>query len=381
MSPLTPQSPYNNVPFNPNLTPQPPRFHGSPSTAPGTPVQQAPGTPVQQVPGTPVQQVPGTPVQQVPGTPVQQAPGTPVQQQDSLISEEGKRQLRIDYDNLAVPGSCRLKGIADLLEKYSVHHISSQKAAEALEGNIHGPLENVIALFESTFANPLQAKGCKVKYCDGRERQDYALTIQDYDLTIQDYDLTIQDYDLTIQDYDLTISDRKVMDLPQEYINKRLIFVIDTKGTLYAGKFEQDQFHHSSFVSGEDVILAGDIVVNEEGRIVQLTNNSGHYKPSEEDLRNGLRALERQGIEIKNIELGVIGASYHQDVQLHYYNAQSYLNNDHRDHEITDPQVYTRPPNDRTDFRGTRAPLAIRNNRSIGSRRRNVPPPQFPLKL
>jgi hypothetical protein len=55
-------------------------------------------------------------------------------------------------------------------------------------------------------------------------------------------------------------------------------------GTLLAGDHQENKLHHSSFVSGDSVRCAGMIKV-EQGKVSYVSNNSGHYKPSNDNLR------------------------------------------------------------------------------------------------
>jgi hypothetical protein len=53
--------------------------------------------------------------------------------------------------------------------------------------------------------------------------------------------------------------------------------VLDTSGRLYCHAKQRGSFHHSSFLRGGAVLSAGGIVV-EQGRIMKLTADSGHYR-------------------------------------------------------------------------------------------------------
>lgn len=55
------------------------------------------------------------------------------------------------------------------------------------------------------------------------------------------------------------------------------------------------QFNHSSFNAGREVVCAGIIVVN-QGALERISNNSGHYQPSAENLENAIAVLEQQGV-------------------------------------------------------------------------------------
>ncbi|WP_426954280.1 hypothetical protein [Muricoccus radiodurans] len=75
-------------------------------------------------------------------------------------------------------------------------------------------------------------------------------------------------------------------------------FAIGLDGTWYAkaGKFNNMRFHHSSFLSGQPVMLAGTIRCA-SGRLLYISNNSGHYAPRIADLVNGARELRHIGLD------------------------------------------------------------------------------------
>ena len=57
---------------------------------------------------------------------------------------------------------------------------------------------------------------------------------------------------------------------------------------IYISKYNKNgEFHHSSFLSGEKVAAAGDIIIK-DGVIKQVTNNSGHYTPLLKDVKKNL---------------------------------------------------------------------------------------------
>ncbi|MEI8316983.1 MAG: hypothetical protein WCH79_03480 [Planctomycetia bacterium] len=55
-------------------------------------------------------------------------------------------------------------------------------------------------------------------------------------------------------------------------------------GTLLAGEHAAGELHHSSFVAGDDVRCAGMIRIA-SGKVEMISSNSGHYRPSEVNLR------------------------------------------------------------------------------------------------
>jgi hypothetical protein len=85
----------------------------------------------------------------------------------------------------------------------------------------------------------------------------------------------------------------------------RAIFVMDEHGNLYASlEQEYRRFHHSSFFGGGEVAAAGELMVR-DGRIMELTDRSGHYMPGLSQTQQVLDQLESQGIIIdpNNIHL------------------------------------------------------------------------------
>ncbi|HSL56341.1 MAG TPA: hypothetical protein VK866_00710 [Acidimicrobiales bacterium] len=78
------------------------------------------------------------------------------------------------------------------------------------------------------------------------------------------------------------------------------IFVMKKDGTMYAGTHKVGLFHHSSFLSGADVAGAGEMKV-EGGRLVHITNKSGHYWPENEQMQQTLAELERRGVSLAGV--------------------------------------------------------------------------------
>jgi hypothetical protein len=84
--------------------------------------------------------------------------------------------------------------------------------------------------------------------------------------------------------------------LKPEFENKSGIFVLDYKGDLYfhfqptAGKI-----HHSSIAEGLPVRSAGELIVK-NGKVVEIINRSGHYRPREESLLPVFAKLKELGL-------------------------------------------------------------------------------------
>jgi hypothetical protein len=100
-----------------------------------------------------------------------------------------------------------------------------------------------------------------------------------------------------INDYKITYSNGKIR--KQNDLSKleqtRYIYVMDTYGNIYVDTPLMDVFHHSSFFSGEPVSAAGSFYINNEGDIIVIDNNSGHYKPPVKTLDYVTRELRKLG--------------------------------------------------------------------------------------
>lgn len=69
------------------------------------------------------------------------------------------------------------------------------------------------------------------------------------------------------------------------------IWVISEKGKLYVGNHVKGLVHHSSFLSGANVMCGGEMWAR-NGKILLVTAKSGHYNPGTEHLAWALRVLE-----------------------------------------------------------------------------------------
>lgn len=77
---------------------------------------------------------------------------------------------------------------------------------------------------------------------------------------------------------------------------KTVIFVIDSNGNLILGEPSAGRFHHSSLAGGRPVRMAGELTFDVQGQVKAISNNSGHYKPSDAMLVSTIRALQDAGL-------------------------------------------------------------------------------------
>jgi hypothetical protein len=73
------------------------------------------------------------------------------------------------------------------------------------------------------------------------------------------------------------------------------IFAVDAKNEIHMASHKIGKYHHSSLLAGANVALAGEMKV-ENGKLVYLSNKSGHYVPSAESLVQLLHILEKDGV-------------------------------------------------------------------------------------
>lgn len=85
--------------------------------------------------------------------------------------------------------------------------------------------------------------------------------------------------------------------------NGKAIFVMDDLGKIYASRYPwMGEFHHSSFLGGKPVVMAGELEVF-NGLLIKVTNSTGHYKTKERHLNQFLEVLRKSGIDIETIDL------------------------------------------------------------------------------
>jgi hypothetical protein len=89
--------------------------------------------------------------------------------------------------------------------------------------------------------------------------------------------------------------DGKLVDSSGVALDGDYIFVVDQQGRLIASPPHEGVIHHSSLGAGKPVLVAGTIKVV-DGQIKQLSNQSGHYRPSTESFEHFVVSLEHEGV-------------------------------------------------------------------------------------
>lgn len=87
--------------------------------------------------------------------------------------------------------------------------------------------------------------------------------------------------------------------------NSKDFFVVDDKGNFYVHEMyteeSRDRFCHSHVLAGDDVLMAGQIIIK-SGRIEYFDNLSGHYKPRIEEVINFMKLILMKNVDLANLK-------------------------------------------------------------------------------
>jgi len=163
----------------------------------------------------------------------------------------------------------------------------------------------------SELAGPLIAEGllCQLRDPFFKERQD-ASTIRDGHAHLRSMpqlpatllpNLDWKDM-LAAIDHDQGIHMKNPFAEGKARADGKGIFVLNGLGNLYCGTKLRGVFHHSSFVRGHCVKVAGGIHIV-DGWLQQLSPHSGHYQPAEEHVENMIAAWKENGVDFATVEI------------------------------------------------------------------------------
>ena len=105
--------------------------------------------------------------------------------------------------------------------------------------------------------------------------------------------------------------------LDKKYCQKtnRTRFVIGPDKNFYVfdkkKKCQKDRHQHSSLFSGEAIIGAGILEMSSEGKIIYISNDSGHYKPGPQQMLETLQLLQEDGIDLKGVSLDLGSSKFY----------------------------------------------------------------------
>jgi hypothetical protein len=85
------------------------------------------------------------------------------------------------------------------------------------------------------------------------------------------------------------------------------IYVMGPEGDFHVGSHKVGRYHHSSLLAGGNTAGAGEVKA-EAGRVKFLSNKSGHYRPTDTQMRQVLHLFEKRGIGL-DFEIKLMGAT------------------------------------------------------------------------
>lgn len=111
------------------------------------------------------------------------------------------------------------------------------------------------------------------------------------------------------------------------------MFVVSPEKKMYANSSTRFKFHHSSFLSGQPVLFAGEIKIDAEGHLQALSNKSGHYQVGVEQILQVLRFFRESGVSLQDVFFKDVSGSEK------YYKAEELLNLLEQDNKLANKQL------------------------------------------
>lgn len=216
-----------------------------------------------------------------------------------IANEAGKatkQEYMLVYKGLPVAkGNKYVKGYADLMRKVRQASYSEEKLTEVLEEAFDDtwkhfdkepasggryPTTNLEKKYTTGEGLEFE-KG--VKYLTEKEREAYEVFVQ---------------YDKIVDAEGKLMDSTNSIFIPKggKPTNTNMaIFVMSEEGKIYISKnYGYGKFHHSSFLEGKPISAGGEIFI-EQGLIKEITNDSGHYMPGLNFVKeNVLKELENR---------------------------------------------------------------------------------------
>lgn len=135
------------------------------------------------------------------------------------------------------------------------------------------------------YIDPVTKRPWQVKYFTETEKRSFELVIKDKLLWTADGKKAESEYD------------GEALSFTESLI------VVDKDLRIFALPFEErGKYHHSSLTRGKDILFAGTVAFS-GGRIRQISDNSGHYKPSVEQTLLILKELKKMGVDMSAMSL------------------------------------------------------------------------------
>jgi hypothetical protein len=158
-----------------------------------------------------------------------------------------------------------------------------------LEGGNPLPTKDMQTAFEGEHLPGNSVWGTEVKYLDDAGRESYRVIPKDGKLV-----------DVNGNPFDTAAG------VTHWSGDGRAIYVMDEQGNIYASNYQEvGAFHHSSLLGGKPVSAAGELEVS-NGQVVRLTDQSGHYRPTQAMTQQMVQRLRDAGIPIRDDQVMVI---------------------------------------------------------------------------
>jgi hypothetical protein len=185
----------------------------------------------------------------------------------------------LKFERSAKPGQMNVNG-SDLVDHAQR---GSFGVTVALTGDDNVDFYAMKKLLKTLTPEQLRLAGLKaLEYSSDTQRADYAVDIEDDRIT-----------------WSRTGTRVHTLDHNTGEVPGFAHYAMSTEGELFIRKVdvgEMGKFAHSSFLAGADVLCAGTISVD-QGRIIEITNESGHYQPRAANLAEACKAILAEGYD------------------------------------------------------------------------------------
>lgn len=112
---------------------------------------------------------------------------------------------------------------------------------------------------------------------------------------------------------------REGVEEPKDYHQRKenkhyIIYAMDVDKNLYLREESTEDLHirHSSFLRGAPVLCAGKIEIA-DGQLKLITTDSGHYKPTANDMYKLVKALDDKGVDLSKVDVVIFGEGYNAE--------------------------------------------------------------------
>lgn len=169
----------------------------------------------------------------------------------------------------------------NLIDNQDMQPADAAKAAHKMMTTL--PFSQILDQLHAMWTDPMDKNGGVFEYLNSSQRTQYMVKFNRGRLHWLDTDTPI--------DTGTTWGDAV----------REVIYAIDCSERLYvlAENGAGTKYNHSSVLSGQPVICAGEIGV-QQGRLKSFNNNSGHYKPDTDNLYDAVKILQYNHVDMRS---------------------------------------------------------------------------------